>query len=56
MLELIWKFKPNINHSDEYDRTPLHMACKSGNGVALGFLIKHGMPRISSDGSYKNPE
>ena len=35
LLEVIMPKGPNINHADKFGRTPLHMACVSGNEFAV---------------------
>ena len=42
LLDLIYKYNPNINHTDKFLRTPLHMAARVGNLTAVNFLINKG--------------
>ena len=31
---------PNLNHQDQFGRSPLHMACMAGNESAVGLLLQ----------------
>ena len=43
LIGTILKYNPNINHKDDWGRTPLHMACNSGNLTAVKTLIEIGV-------------
>ena len=47
LVGTILKYNPDINKKDDWGRTPLHMACNSGNTAAVNALIEIG---VSTDG------
>lgn len=49
MLDLIWKFKPDINQRGQFGRTPLHCAAHVGSMTAVKFLIKKGLVKKEED-------
>ncbi len=48
-LRFIFHYNPDINAKDAYNRTPLHLACKSGNLTACTFLFQVGGLSKSTD-------
>jgi len=46
LVSTILKYNPDINQKDDWGRTPLHLACNSGNLTAVNTLIAIG---VSSD-------
>ena len=40
ILEMVFRFKPDINSQDRFGRTPLHLACRNGNITAVKFLMQ----------------
>ena len=42
MLNAIFSCNPNLNYCDKFNRTPLHLACISGNNTAVRLLLETG--------------
>ena len=39
MLEMVFMHNPNLNHKDMFERTPLHIAARSGNETAVDMIL-----------------
>ena len=40
MLQAIFTCNPDVNYCDKFNRTPLHLACISGNNTGIGLLLQ----------------
>ena len=43
LVNTILKYNPDVNQKDDWGRTPLHLACNSGNLTAVKTLIAVGV-------------
>ena len=48
MLTAILQCNPNLNHEDNFKRTPLHLACISGNGTAVQLLLQSNAVNVNA--------
>ena len=42
VIQMLIDASANVNHQDEFDNTPLHVACKQGYMQAFEMLVEHG--------------